>query len=238
MESKFLRRMRARGLSELREVVEGWDSHPTFFELATILAIRHFVEREVEIAILETGMGGRLDATTGIAQWHFEKGGAGVSVVTPIAMDHEEWLGTSLAEIASEKAGIVQPGVPVVAAAQEDAATAVLLEAAQTAEADISFVEHEWEGGSIGLEGAHQRRNAALALEALRHAGMVVPEEAEREGLEVLRWRGRFERIALGDDRELVVDGAHNAAAAEGPCGHVAGGFRGGSPYVDFRGGA
>ncbi len=204
----------ARGLNELREIVAGWDPHPTFFELSTILAVRHFAKRETDVVILETGMGGRLDATTGVAHRHFRNGGAGVSVITPIAMDHQEWLGETLAEIAAEKAGIISPGIPVVAAEQEAAAAEVLRAAAGRAGSKITFVERAWEGGAVGLEGAHQRRNAALALAALRSAGIPVTGEAERGGLEAVRWRGRFERVDAGDASDFVVDGAHNPAAA------------------------
>jgi dihydrofolate synthase/folylpolyglutamate synthase len=204
----------ARGLTELREEVESWDPHPTFFELATILAMRFFGEHGVEIAILETGMGGRLDATTAVAQWHFERGGGGVSVITPIAMDHEEWLGSTLGEIAAEKAGIIQPGVPVVVAEQEPAAAEVILAEGERARAEVHFVEAAWGGSEVGLAGEHQRRNAVLAVEALRVAGVDVSEDAMRRGAGEVRWRARFERIDLGGRGELVVDGAHNPAAA------------------------
>src|SRR5207248_4200297 len=87
----------ARGLTEIRECIRDWDPHPTFFEITTALALQHFQKMGCEILVLETGMGGRLDATNAIQ--------SSVSVITPIDFDHEKWLGHSIAEIANEKAG-------------------------------------------------------------------------------------------------------------------------------------
>ncbi len=99
----------ANGLTTIRNLVADWDPHPTFFEVTTALALKHFSEAENRCGIiLETGIGGRLDATNAIQ--------SDVSVITSIDFDHEEWLGNTLAEIASEKAGIIKPGIPVVSA--------------------------------------------------------------------------------------------------------------------------
>ncbi|HEX8077000.1 MAG TPA: Mur ligase family protein, partial [Chthoniobacterales bacterium] len=98
----------ARGLSELRETIRDWDPHPTFFEITTALALDHFKKENCEVIVLETGLGGRLDATNAITPV--------VSVITPIGYDHEKWLGHTLDAIASEKAGIIKRGVPVVSA--------------------------------------------------------------------------------------------------------------------------
>jgi dihydrofolate synthase/folylpolyglutamate synthase len=90
--------------------VSEWDPHPTFFEIATALGLHHFRQRECDIVVLETGMGGRLDATNAVTPV--------VSVITPIDYDHQKWLGNTLLEIASEKAGIIKRRVPVVSAPQ------------------------------------------------------------------------------------------------------------------------
>ena len=89
----------SRHLTALRALVTDWDPHPTFFEISLALALRHFSERNCELVILETGMGGRLDATTAVP--------ADVAVITPISLDHQQWLGETLVEIAAEKAAII-----------------------------------------------------------------------------------------------------------------------------------
>ncbi|MFL6539832.1 MAG: bifunctional folylpolyglutamate synthase/dihydrofolate synthase, partial [Chthoniobacterales bacterium] len=96
----------AAGLTTIRELIREWDPHPTFFEIVTALALRHFKRSACDVFVLETGMGGRLDATNVVTPV--------VSVITPIDYDHQKWLGHSLGEIAAEKAGIIKPGVPVV----------------------------------------------------------------------------------------------------------------------------
>ena len=100
----------ASGLTAIRNLVATWEPHPTFFEITTALALKYFSEAKIDIVILETGLGGRLDATNAVQ--------SNVAVITPIALDHQEWLGDSLEKIASEKAGIIKPKVPVVSAAQ------------------------------------------------------------------------------------------------------------------------
>ena len=100
----------AGGLTEIRELIRDWDPHPTFFEIATALALQHFQKTRCEILVLETGMGGRLDATNAVQ--------SSVSVITPIDFDHEKWLGHSIDQIAKEKAGIIKPRTPVISAPQ------------------------------------------------------------------------------------------------------------------------
>src|SRR5205814_6960329 len=99
------------GLTTIRDLIKAWDPHPTFFEITTALALDHFKANECELIVLETGLGGRLDATNALTPI--------VSVITPIGYDHEKWLGQTLEAIASEKAGIINARVPVVSAAQE-----------------------------------------------------------------------------------------------------------------------
>ncbi len=201
----------ARLLNELRALVRDWDPHPTFFELTTALGLKYFRERGVEVVILETGLGGRLDATNAVPP--------SVSVITPIGMDHEKWLGRALGEIAREKAGIIKRGVPVVSATQTDEVRAVLENVAQERETTLDWVDAPWRESPVNLAGEHQRRNAALAVQALKTAPMEVPDEAIREGLSKVHWRGRFQRLAYPGAKDgkgaLVVDGAHNPDAAQ-----------------------
>ncbi|MGA0846249.1 MAG: bifunctional folylpolyglutamate synthase/dihydrofolate synthase, partial [Luteolibacter sp.] len=123
----------ARILGELKDVCERMESHPTFFEITVALAMRWFRESGCELVILETGMGGRLDATTAVP--------ADVCVFTPIGMDHMQWLGDSLEKIAGEKAGILCDGKPAVSAPQDRVARLVLEQAASRMAAPIEFVD-------------------------------------------------------------------------------------------------
>ena len=192
----------ANGLTILREISAGWSHSPTFFEISTALALRHFAEEHCELVVLETGMGGTLDATNAVIPM--------VSVITPIAMDHTRWLGGTLAEIAREKAGIVKFGAPVVSAAQAPEAAAALAERAAAAGSFLEFIQTPFERTEIGLRGVHQKENAALAVAALRAAGVMVSDEAVEWGLRDVRWPGRFQIV----DERIVLDGCHNPHAA------------------------
>src|SRR5262249_51376 len=123
----------AEGLTNLRQIVADWDPHPTFFEITTALALKHFNDAKLDVVILETGLGGRLDSTKAI-QSH-------VAVITPIAMDHEKWLGTSLEQIASEKAGIIEERRPVISAPQPAEAQRVITLRAAESEASLEIVD-------------------------------------------------------------------------------------------------
>ena len=193
----------AEGLTLLRDAAENWDHDPTFFELATVLAAWWFARERVDYVVWETGMGGRLDATNAVTPL--------VSVLTPIGMDHQKWLGDTLAQIAGEKAGIIKAGVPAVSAPQSAEARLVLEAKAGKVSAPIVFVAEPWSGEAPGLAGSHQRWNAALACAALRAAGIAVDASAEAEGLRCVVWPGRFQRVA----DNLIIDGAHNPEAAE-----------------------
>ncbi len=191
----------AHGLTTIRGLVRAWDPHPTFFEIATALGLLHFRESECEIIVLETGMGGRLDATNAITPV--------VSVITPIALDHQKWLGDTLEKIAGEKAGIIKPGVPAVSAAQPPEAEQVLRARAHECGSELQFVDqsvHEF----VALAGAHQKENAAVALAALRAGHIEVSARARIDGLAQVQWPARFQRF---DDR-IIIDGAHNPAGA------------------------
>jgi len=186
----------SRRLRVIREKVTGWDPHPTFFEIATALGLWWFRDAGAQVIVLETGMGGRLDATNALTPR--------ACVITPIGMDHTQWLGETLAQIAAEKAGIIKPGVPVVSAPQEPAAHEVIERVAAEKGAPLTVVDFPWPG-PVSLAGVHQRWNASVALAAMGAAGLAAPPEA----LARVEWPGRFQQ--LGWDGRLVLDGAHNA---------------------------
>ena len=192
----------ANGLTTIRDLVHGWDPHPTFFEVTTALALKYFSEAKIDIVILETGLGGRLDATNAIQ--------SDVSVITPIDFDHEKWLGESLREIASEKAGIIKPNVPVVCGPQRPEAEEVIGARAAECEAPLQFVNESYQRSSVGLSGEYQKQNAALAIAALRAAKIDIDDSSIARGLATVDWPARFQRW---NDR-IVIDGAHNPAAA------------------------
>ena len=191
----------AAGLTAIRELVADWEVHPTFFELTLALALRVFSEESVDVVVLETGMGGRLDATNVVTPE--------VAVITPVGLDHTQWLGGSLREIAGEKAGIIKPGIPVVTAPQEVEAMTVLEERAAACGVELERVRVSYDG-ELGLAGEHQKMNAAVAVASLHAGGFEVDEAAVTRGLRVVNWRARFQRVG----ERLVIEGAHNPAAA------------------------
>ncbi len=191
----------ARILSRIHDLTREWDQVPTFFEIVTAVALKHFADEGCELVILETGMGGRLDATNAVTPI--------VSVITSIGLDHTQWLGDTLAKIAFEKAGIIKPGVPVVSARQEPEVREILVEAVAEAGSALRFVETDWAGGEIGLRGAVQRQNAAMAIATLEMAGLTASDEAVREGLRDVHWPGRFQVLESG----IILDGGHNPQA-------------------------
>jgi dihydrofolate synthase/folylpolyglutamate synthase len=192
----------ADGLTTIRDLVADWDPHPTFFEVTTALALKYFSETNIDVAILETGIGGRLDATNALQ--------SNVAVITSIGFDHEEWLGNTLAQIASEKAGIIKPGTSVVCAPQQPEAEKVIRQRAAECAASMELVARSYERTQIALAGAHQKQNAALAVAALRAAKIDVDETWIMRGLASVEWPARFQRW---DDR-TTIDGAHNPQAA------------------------
>lgn len=189
-------------LSELRILCEKMPHHPTFFEITLALAMRWFNQSECELIILETGMGGRLDATTAVP--------ADVCVLTPIGLDHTEWLGSTIEEIATEKAGIFISGKPAVSSPQVLGARQTLEQLANANRTPLSWIQEPLCGYTINLDGEHQQWNAALAIEALHLAQLPLNADIIRDGLARLSWPGRFERIEEG----LILDGAHNPHAA------------------------
>ncbi len=192
----------AAGLTSIRKLVADWEPHPTFFEIATALALKHFTEAKIDVVILETGLGGRLDATNAVQ--------SNVAVITPIALDHEKWLGDSLEKIANEKAGIIKAQTPVVSASQLPEADKVIRARATECEAPLQFVEQVYDKSPIALRGEHQKLNAAIAIAAIRAANVEIDEAAVTRGLATVEWPGRFQCW----DKHTVIDGAHNPAAA------------------------
>lgn len=195
----------ALGLSNIRKLVSKWDPHPTFFEITTALALNHFTDARTEVVILETGLGGRLDATNAAP--------SNVAVITPIDLDHQKWLGHSIEQIASEKAGIIKPHVPVVSAAQTSEVEAVLRKRAKECETEIQFVRNMDEKHAIGLLGPHQKQNAGVAIAAVRKFDQFsrIDERAIARGLATVDWPARFQKW----DERTIIDGAHNPAAAK-----------------------
>lgn len=191
-------------LTRIRGMVFEWEHHPTFFEISLGVAMRWFCDRDCEVIVLETGMGGRLDATNALP--------ADVSVITSISLDHEQWLGDTIRKVATEKAGILKPNVPVIVAELHPDARDVIGRRALTLGIpciEVHPLPHEW---VLGLQGPHQRENAALAVEAAcRIEGERLTQEGIRQSLAATFWPGRFQRI----DEDLVLDGAHNPDAAE-----------------------
>ena len=201
----------------------------TFFEFTTAMAFLFFEESDLDIAVVEVGMGGRLDATNVVTPL--------VSVITNIHYDHQFYLGDSLAQIAFEKAGIIKPNVPVVTAVTEPEAYRVIARVCKErqsrlyrcgCEFSVEGLSHEnfmyrgidqsWTDLSLGLKGQHQLQNAACALaatEMLLSQGLTISEASIRDGLQSITWEGRLESIGLPGGPLILLDGAHNPAGAE-----------------------
>jgi dihydrofolate synthase/folylpolyglutamate synthase len=207
-------------IARIRDTVESlqrqgaFDTPPTFFECATAVAFDLFREARVEVAVLEVGLGGRLDATNVVVPV--------VTAITSIGFDHEAQLGDSLESIAFEKAGIVRAGVPLICGALPDAAGRVIAGICGERGAPLVHASEcgdleQWIGSTpLALAGRHQRGNAAVAacvLRALGAAGAPVTGAAIRAGLTDVSWPARLERISLGS-AEVLLDAAHNPDGA------------------------
>jgi dihydrofolate synthase / folylpolyglutamate synthase len=192
----------AEGLTTIHQLISDWEPYPTFFEITTALGLIHFKESGCDVIAFETGLGGRLDATNSVQPV--------VSVITPIGYDHQSWLGSTLEEIAGEKAGIIKAHIPVVSAAQEPAAEKVIRARAAEREAPLQIVSEPYTRTPLALAGVHQKQNASLAIAALRFGGIEVQERAIERGLANVDWPARFQRW----DERTIIDGAHNPAAA------------------------
>jgi len=212
-------------INRVREAIDEAEP-PTFFEFAAAMAFLHFHERGASPVILETGMGGRLDATNIVKPL--------VSVITNISLDHQYFLGNTLTDIAGEKAGIIKKGAPLVTYARQKRVLGLFQERCRELGAPmyvggVDFkargiyrgrfsyqgLKHRLENLAVHLSGRHQYKNAAVALaviELLEEQGFPVPEQAIREGLAQVRWPGRLERMP--QDPRVILDGAHNPDAA------------------------
>ncbi|MFP3896586.1 MAG: bifunctional folylpolyglutamate synthase/dihydrofolate synthase [Anaerolineales bacterium] len=207
----------------------------TVFEIITALAFWYYAEKEIDMGIIEVGLGGRLDATNVLSPL--------ISVITSISKDHVKVLGDTLEAIAREKAGIVKEGTPIVTAPQRPEAMGVIKEICQERNAPLTVVGRDWCWRSLGMENTGQRMhiyragheeepeyenleipllgpyqlenacNAVAAVEVLREKGWGIDREAVRRGLADVCWPGRME--ILGKKPLVIVDGAHNAYSAE-----------------------
>jgi dihydrofolate synthase/folylpolyglutamate synthase len=185
--------------------------HPTFFEVVTVMALKYFAEQKCDLVIWETGLGGRLDATNIVTPL--------ASVITNIALDHEQWLGDTREQIAAEKAGIIKPGVLVLTATDAPEALAVIERIAREKNAPLVTVAADVNPPptSLALLGHHQKINAALALATVKILQPKIPvgSEAIRTGLATVDWPGRLQLIQRPNGQKILLDGAHNAAGAE-----------------------
>ena len=192
------------GIATLQKICQGWEPHPTFFELAFALGMDWFRKRKRDWVVLETGLGGRLDATNTMTPE--------VCIITSIGLDHQVQLGATLAEIATEKAGIIKPGVPVITLKQKPEVMQVLSAIARERGAPLSIITTPLRGYQLGLPGQHQLWNGALALAAFKAVGFKATELVLREGLKNTDWPARFQCF---EKERIVLDGAHNPDAAD-----------------------
>jgi len=212
-------------INRVRAVVDEAEL-PTFFEFVTAMAFDYFARVGADPVILETGMGGRLDATNIVSPL--------VTVITNISRDHEDYLGRGIITIAGEKAGIIKAGVSLVTYATQKGVLGLFRRTCAELGAPILVGGEDFrtsgygegrfgyrglkgrrEGLRMNLLGRHQYRNAAVALavvELLQQAGMDIPEAAIRQGLQEVRWPGRLELV--DHHPRIILDGAHNPAAA------------------------
>ncbi|UDK97815.1 bifunctional folylpolyglutamate synthase/dihydrofolate synthase [Lysinibacillus sphaericus] len=200
--------------------------YPSFFEVVTLIMFQYFAHEEVDFALIETGLGGRLDATNVITPL--------VSIITTISLEHTAFLGDTYAKIAFEKAGIIKEGVPVVVGVKNKEALATIQKVAHERHArclvlghDFNVIAQEQEMGmqsfhyhnahldltdiQLKMAGAHQIANASLAIttmDLLREKGLIhLSEESMRQALQHAQWAGRFEQFP----NNIVLDGAHNS---------------------------
>ena len=198
----------------------------TYFEFTTALALVYFARQGVDMAIIETGLGGRLDATNIISPL--------VSVITPIALDHMDYLGDTIEEVAAEKGGIIKKRTTLIIGSQGNAALKILQQFAKDNKAEVFLfgrdfnidnlssdrfdycgINRQIKGIEISMHGDYQKENASLALaciERLVFDGYKVTDDSLMSGIKDTFWPGRFE--ILSHDPEIILDGAHNPAAA------------------------
>jgi dihydrofolate synthase/folylpolyglutamate synthase len=211
-------------------MVRDGHNHPTEFEIVTTLGFLWFAKQKVDIAVVEVGLGGRLDSTNVINPL--------VSVITSISFDHTRVLGNTLSDIAFEKGGIIKPGVPVVSYPQQAEAEKVIKRLAaergcsyygispdqireidtalSVQHFDFTFQGRTWKSLAVHLPGKHQQLNAACAITAiqvLKEKGFNITDEILYAGLNQARWPGRLE--VMGENPIIMLDGAHNPSGAQ-----------------------
>ena len=207
------------------------DHHPTFFEVATVTALKFFAEQKCDLVIWETGLGGRLDATNIVTPL--------ASVITNIAFDHEQWLGDTLAKIAFEKAGIIKPGVPVITATEATEALRVIAQTAREQSAVLTSVQPHHASRithHAPLLGDHQKINAALALATVEILQPIirVSEKQIRTGFATVNWPGRCQLVTRPGGQKMLLDGAHNVAGAKALRAALEKHFAGRKPVLIF----
>ncbi len=228
-------------ISRVREVIEdllangGLEAQPTFFEVTTAAAFELFRRREVEVAVIEVGLGGRLDATNVITP--------AVSAITSIGLDHQQYLGSSIESIAFEKASIAKRGVPLVIGLVSPEARQIIVDTALARGAQPLFAAdgvalervgpqqirlrtpaHDYGALTLGLAGDHQVDNALVAvrvLETLEGRGLRVAPAAIAQGVSNVVWPGRLDLRRLPGGRELLMDAAHNEDGARALASHL-----------------
>ncbi len=208
----------------VRDVAETMDEHPTAFELITAVALLYYARMNCDVAVLEVGLGGRLDSTNVVNPV--------ACAITPISLDHTHMLGDTVEKIAAEKAGILKEGVPVVCAAQSEEAMRVISNRAHALHAPLILPRFEdiyshaeglhqvfsYDGIDdvhLQLAGVYQPFNAVMAIEVvrvLRACGFDISDTAIKAGLEAACWRGRFEVVE--ENPTVIVDGGHNEQGA------------------------
>lgn len=209
--------------------IDGTDLKPTFFEFVTAMAFHYFRLKETEWAVVETGMGGRFDATNVLEPE--------ISVVTDISIDHTEYLGETLAQVTAEKAGIIKPRVPVVTAATSDIVTAILSDTADRCASEMHIYNRDYHGSILSMNdhqlifnyrgfrnyhgvlspliGKHQMYNAAMAIrtcEIVKRGGVPITDTSIMQGISNMRLDGRLEKVS--DRPHIILDSAHNPGSA------------------------
>ena len=211
---------------KLRDAAETMEDHPSWFEMVTAVAFQYYLEENCDIVVLEVGMGGEFDSTNVIDAPE-------VAVLTNIGLEHTEYLGNTIEEIAHTKSGIIKPGCRVVSYDNIPEVRKVISEVAAENGAPLTFADpagirlvsrdlngqvFEWEGQTyrLPLHGEHQLRNTSVVMEivrALREQGWDIPDEAVHEGLANVKWPARFQ--ILSREPLFILDGGHNPQCAE-----------------------
>lgn len=213
---------------KIRGLIERSDLKPTFFEFVTAMTFHYFASEDVDLGIIETGMGGRFDSTNVIEP--------DISIITNIGMDHSEFLGNTISDITFEKAGIIKPKVPVITASKDPDVVKQLSDIAAERGSEIHVYDRDFMGSllsmddrhlefnytghkcydnlSLALSGKYQLFNACTAIRAselLRQKGFSIPDRAISKGLSKVKLEGRFEYVS--EDPPIIIDGAHNPDA-------------------------